>query len=342
MSIEKLIGLSADKIKNKLEDAKKLLQEAKGLSENSKITNIKQKIQKIDEYVRQFEPWISNMLKIKGGLVSVINSNIEQLKKFKAKKFNNNFISKLNEKLNSNIFNNLSKNMKLADLKKIEEDSVNLLRLVKLQEKYENDDKLSPSLQKKLVKEFENILDKETIPSDSEITELENKLEKIIEEDPTTPFTTTFSNLKNGIKEYRESIENLVPQSVKEKFNEFKSLQSWMDRASGFIEAGYNSALQKDDLNGLKTETSKIENLKKLIQPLYFYLKHSGNLISDRYEKEQVFGTAIKKARGVLTDIASINLNQEIGNDELMNKKAKDIAEKLDEAFTDIKSHFKR
>lgn len=116
--------------------------------------------------------------------------------------------------------------MKLADLKKIEEDSVNLLRLVKLQEKYENDDKLSPSLQKKLVKEFENILDKETIPSDSEITELENKLEKIIEEDPTTPFTTTFSNLKNGIKEYRESIENLVPQSVKEKFNEFKSLQS--------------------------------------------------------------------------------------------------------------------
>lgn len=56
MSIEKLIGLSADKIKNKLEDAKKLLQEAKGLSENSKITNIKQKIQKIDEYVRQFEP----------------------------------------------------------------------------------------------------------------------------------------------------------------------------------------------------------------------------------------------------------------------------------------------
>nr|CAF32691.1 variable membrane protein precursor [Metamycoplasma hominis] len=152
MSIEKLIGLSAGEIKNKLEDAKKLLQEAKGLSENSKITNIKQKIQKIDEYVRQFEPWISNMLKIKGGLVSVINSNIEQLKKFKAKKFNNNFISKLNEKLNSNIFNNLSKNMKLADLKKIEEDSVNLLRLVKLQEKYENDDKLSPSLQKKTCK----------------------------------------------------------------------------------------------------------------------------------------------------------------------------------------------
>ena len=181
MSIEKLIGLSAGEIKNKLEDAKKLLQEAKGLPENSKITNINQKIQKIDEYVRQFGPWISNMLKIKGGLVSVINSNIEQLKKFKAKKFNNNFISKLNEKLNSNIFNNLSKNMKLADLKKIEEDSKNLLRLVKLQEKYENDDKLSPSLQKKLVKEFENILDKETIPSDSEITELENKLEKIIE-----------------------------------------------------------------------------------------------------------------------------------------------------------------
>ncbi len=56
MSIEKLIGLSAGEIKNKLEDAKKLLQEAKGLPENSKITNINQKIQKIDEYVRQFGP----------------------------------------------------------------------------------------------------------------------------------------------------------------------------------------------------------------------------------------------------------------------------------------------
>lgn len=165
------------------------------------------------------------MLKIKGGLVSVINSNIEQLKKFKAKKFNNNFISKLNEKLNSNIFNNLSKNMKLADLKKIEEDSVNLLRLVKLQEKYENDDKLSPSLQKKLVKEFEKILDKETIPSDSEITELENKLKKMIEEDPTTEFTTAFSNLQKETKDTKKLIEDLVPQSAKE-LEGFKNLQS--------------------------------------------------------------------------------------------------------------------
>jgi hypothetical protein len=165
------------------------------------------------------------MLKIKGGLVSVINSNIEQLKKFKAKKFNNNFISKLNEKLNSNIFNNLSRNTKLADLKKAEEDSVNLLRLVKLQEKYENDDKLSPSLQKKLVKEFENILDKETIPSDSEITELENKLEKIIKEDSTTPFTTAFSNLQKETKNTKKLIEGLVPQSAKE-LDGFKNLQS--------------------------------------------------------------------------------------------------------------------
>ncbi len=114
-----------------------------------------------------------------------------------------------------------------------------------------------------------------------------------------------------------------------------------MDIASGFIEAGYNSALQKDDLNGLKTETSKIENLKKLIQPLYFYLKHSGNLISDRYEKEQVFGTAIKKARGVLTDIASINLNNDIGNDKLMNEKAKEIENELATAQSLTESHFK-
>lgn len=165
------------------------------------------------------------MLRIRKGLVTVINSNIDQLKEFKAKKFNKDFISKLNEKLNSNIFNNLSINMKLADLKKIEEDSKNLLRLVKLQEKYENDNKLSSTLQKKLVKEFENILDKETIPSDSEITELEDKLKKMIEEDPTTEFTTAFSNLKNETKNTKESIENLVPESVKE-LDGFKNLQS--------------------------------------------------------------------------------------------------------------------
>ena len=341
MSIEKLIGLSADKIKNKLEDAKKLLQEAKGLSENSKITNIKQKIQKIDEYVRQFEPWISNMLKIKGGLVSVINSNIEQLKKFKAKKFNNNFISKLNEKLNSNIFNNLSRNMKLADLKKIEEDSVNLLRLVKLQEKYENDDKLSPSLQKKLVKEFEKILDKETIPSDSEITELENKLEKIIEEDPTTPFTREFSNLKNETKDKKEFIENQVPQSAKE-LAEFKNLQSWINNALRIIEEGYNLALQNNDLDGLKTEKIKIENLNKLIKLLYFYLKNSDEFVFGDYDKEQVFTKAIKEAREALNDMASINLNQEIGNDELMNEKTREIENKLSTALSMMRDHFKK
>ncbi|QKX40636.1 hypothetical protein HU160_02105 [Metamycoplasma hominis] len=342
MSIEGLDGLSADEIKNKLEDAKKLLQEAKGLSENSKITNIKQKIQKIDEFVGKLESWISNMLKIKGGLVSVINSNIEQLKKFKAKKFNNNFISKLNEKLNSNIFNNLSRNMKLADLKKIEEDSVNLLRLVKLQEKYENDDKLSPSLQKKLVKEFEKILDKETIPSDSEITELENKLEKIIEEDPTTPFTTAFSNLQKETKNTKELIENLVPQSVKEELDGFKKLQSCINDALKMIGDGYNSALQKEDLDALKVETSKINNLNELIKLFYTYWEQFKYLISDKHDQREVFKRGIKDADEAINALGQINLNQDLGNDKLMKEKIKDIEEKLATAQSLTKDHFKR
>ncbi|WP_044329579.1 hypothetical protein, partial [Metamycoplasma hominis] len=341
MSIKGSGGLSADEIKNKLEDARKLLQEAKGLSENSKITNIKQKILKIDEFVGKLEPWISNMLKIKGSLVSVINSNIDKLKKFKAKKFNKNFISKLNEKLNSNIFNNLSRNMKLADLKKAEEDSVNLLRLVKLQEKYENDDNLSSSLQEKLVKEFENILDKETIPSDSEITELENKLEKIIEEDPTTPFTREFSYFKNETKDKKEFIENLVPQSAKE-LAEFKNLQSWINNALSVIEEWYNLALKNNDLDGLKTEKIRIENLNKLIKLLYFYLKGSGKLVSSHHDKEEVFRKAIKEAREALNDMASINLNQDLGNDKLMKEKIEDIENKLSTARSLTESHFKR
>ncbi|MEX1818268.1 hypothetical protein VZ236_02765 [Metamycoplasma hominis] len=341
MSIEGLDGLSADEIKNKLEDAKKLLQEAKGLSENSKITNIKQKIQKIDEYVRQFDPWISNMLKIKGGLVSVINSNIEQLKKFKAKKFNNNFISKLNEKLNSNIFNNLSKNMKLADLKKIEEDSKNLLRLVKLQEKYENDNKLSSTLQKKLVKEFENILDKETIPSDSEITELENKLKKMIEEDPTTEFTTAFSNLQKETKDTKKLIEDLVPQSAKE-LEGFKNLQLWMNNALGIIEAGYNSALQEENLEALKVETSKINNLNKLIRLFYWYWKQFKKLSSSgKYTEEQVFRRGIKDAKDAINALAPIDLNKGIGDDKLMNEKAKEIENELSNALSITEDTFK-
>lgn len=282
------------------------------------------------------------MLKIKGGLVSVINSNIEQLKKFKAKKFNNNFISKLNEKLNSNIFNNLSRNMKLADLKKIEEDSVNLLRLVKLQEKYENDDKLSPSLQKKLVKEFEKILDKETIPSDSEITELENKLEKIIEEDPTTPFTTAFSNLQKETKNTKELIENLVPQSVKEELDGFKKLQSCINDALKMIEDGYNSALQKEDLDALKVETSKINNLNELIKLFYTYWKQFKYLISDKHDQREFFKRGIKDADEAINALGQINLNQDLGNDKLMKEKIKDIEEKLATAQSLTKDHFKR
>lgn len=281
------------------------------------------------------------MLRIRKGLVTVIKSNIDQLKEFKAKKFNKDFISKLNEKLNSNIFNNLSINMKLADLKKIEEDSKNLLRLVKLQEKYENDNKLSSTLQKKLVKEFENILDKETIPSDSEITELEDKLKKMIEEDPTTEFTTAFSNLQKETKNTKELIENLVPQSVKEELAGFKNLQCKMNQALKMIEDGYNSALQEENLDALKVETSKINNLNKLIKLFYGYWKQFNHFISDNHTQEEVFRRGIKDANKAIETFLSINLNQEIGNDKLMNEKAKEIENELATAQSLTESHFK-
>ena len=42
-----------------------------------------------------------------------------------------------------------------------------------------------------------------------------------------------------------------------------------MNNALGIIEAGYNSALQEENLEALKVETSKINNLNKLIRLFY-------------------------------------------------------------------------
>lgn len=165
---------------------------------------------------------------------------------------------------------------------------------------------------------------------------MENKLKKIVEEDP----TTEFSNLQNETKNTKELIENLVPESVK-KLEGFKNLQSWMNNALGIIKAGYNSALQKDDLDALKVETSKINNLNKLIKLFYGYWKQFNRLISDNHTEEEVFKRGIKDAKDAINSLTSINLNKDIGDDKLMNEKFKEIRDKLAEAQSLTEDHFK-
>ena len=266
-----------------------------------------------------------------------IKFRIENLKQIKANEFYSVFLDKFKKVLEKPIFNNPSWTKKLSDLKKADEDSDNLWKLCQLFSQYKNDTNLSPALQKKLAKEFEKILDKETIPSDSKITELENKLKTIVEEDP----TTKFSNLQNETKNTKELIENLVPQSVKEELVGFKNLQSKMNQALKMIEDGYNSALQEENLDALKVETSKINNLNKLIKLFYGYWKQFNRFISDNHTQEEVFRRGIKDANKAIETFLSINLNNDIGNDKLMNEKAKEIENELAMAQSLTESHFK-
>lgn len=267
-----------------------------------------------------------------------IKFRIENLKQIKANEFYSVFLDKFKKVLEKPIFNNPSWTKKLSDLKKADEDSNNLWELCQLFSQYKNDTNLSSALQKKLAKEFEKILDKETIPSHSEITELENKLKKIVEEDP----TTEFSNLQNETKNTKELIENLVPQSVKEELAGFKNLQSQINNALGIIEAGYNSALLEENLDALKVETSKIKNLNKLIKLFYTYWKQFNRLIFGNHTQEEVFRRGIKDANKAIETFLSINLNNDIGNDKLMNEKAKEIENELATAQSLTESHFKR
>ncbi|WP_158532124.1 hypothetical protein [Metamycoplasma hominis] len=328
--------LNADEIKNKLEKARKLSQEARDLSENSKITDINQKIQKIDEFVGKLESWIKVMEEEKKPIAHRIKFRIENLKQIKANEFYSVFLDKFKRVLEKPIFNNPSWTKKLSDLKKADEDSDNLWKLCQLFSQYKNDTNLSPALQKKLAKEFEKILAKETIPSDSEITELENKLKKIVEEDP----TTEFSNLQNETKDTKKLIENLVPESAKE-LDGFKKLQSWINNALKLIEEGYNSALQKEDLDALKVETSKINNLNELIKLFYTYWKQFNYLISDKHDQREVFKRGIKDADEAINALGQINLNQDLGNDKLMKEKIKEIENELATAQSLTESHFK-
>lgn len=114
-----------------------------------------------------------------------------------------------------------------------------------------------------------------------------------------------------------------------------------MNNALGIIKAGYNSALQKDDLDALKVETSKINNLNKLIKLFYGYWKQFNRLISDNHTEEEVFKRGIKDAKDAINSLTSINLNKDIGDDKLMNEKFKEIRDKLAEAQSLTEDHFK-
>lgn len=114
-----------------------------------------------------------------------------------------------------------------------------------------------------------------------------------------------------------------------------------MNNALEIIEAGYNSALKGESLEALKAETSKIKNLNELIKLFYGYWKQFNHLISDNHTKEEVFKRGIKDAKEAINALVSINLNQEIGNDELMNEKTEEIRNKLATAQSLTESHFK-
>lgn len=318
-----------EKVRNTLDEAYWLLQEAKKLPENSKIANINQKIQKIDEFVGKIELWIRVMKDKKEDIVNHIKLRIKNLKQIKSNKIYSVFLEKLKNVLEKPIFNNLSWTTILSTLEKACEDSDNLWKLCQLYSEYKDDTNLSSALQEKLAKEFKNILYEEVIPTDYQITELEKKLKKIVEEDLKMQFCSQQKEAKQKNKEIKE----VLPSLVKELY-EFKKVCLWMDGALRMIEEEYNLALQYNDLNNLKTETRKIKNLNKLINSFFSYIVRSYRLISGPYIPEVVLERAIKKASQALNDMASINLDQEIGNDKLMNKRVNDINDEFNKAFT--------
>lgn len=83
-------------------------------------------------------------------------------------------------------------------------------------------------------------------------------------------------------------------------------------------------------MDALKVETSKIKNLNELIKLFYNYWKQFNKLSSSgRYTKEQVFRKGIKDADIAIKALASINLNQEIGDEAIMKEKTHEIENEL-------------
>ncbi|WP_303922707.1 hypothetical protein [Ureaplasma parvum] len=172
-------NLKSDEMKNKLEEAEKLSEEAKKPSKNLKIANINQKIQKIDEFVGKLESWIEVMKKEKTDIAYAIASRTKGMNLIETDSIYSVFFSNLRKILEKTIFKNPYSIEKIIDLNKTKKDVDILWNICLLYNKYEGNVNLPLILQAKIAEEFAKILDKETIPSDYEMTQFQNKLEEI-------------------------------------------------------------------------------------------------------------------------------------------------------------------
>ncbi|MGC7160305.1 hypothetical protein ACP0BV_02825 [Metamycoplasma hominis] len=323
-------NITLDTIKKDLEDARRLLQEANKLNDDSKIANINKKIDEIKELNKKTNLWeraIEYEFEDLAWKIGNREKSIDwYLKEFKSKENNREFVTKLREKVEK--IKKLSKENKIPNLKKAAEYLENLAIIPLLLFQYNFYYELPATLQEKLIKEFENILDKETIPSDSEITELENKsIELMIAQDPKIAFTILQKQSKDLSFELRNFIEL--------HDNGYNNFRTWMRNSLKTIEDKYNLALEKNDLDALKKEIIKMENFYKLIKTFHLYLCEIGFIESMMYyddKKEEVSKQAFECAKNALNDLAS----QDISNKELISKKVTDIKNEFYKAYINV------
>ncbi|MCZ2781472.1 hypothetical protein [Metamycoplasma hominis] len=329
-------NITLDTIKKDLEDARRLLQEANKLNDDSKIANINKKIDEIKELNKKTNLWKRAIEYEYDDLMHKINGHEDSidryLKIFESNENNREFVTKLKTKVEK--IKELYKKSKSQNRKKVAEYLKNLLILSRLLFQYNYYCKiyyreLPATLQEKLIKEFEKILDKDGFTSDSEIAELENKsIELMIAEDPKIAFTI----LQKQTKDLRELVQIYVKESPDSESNNF---HTWMNNSLKTIEDKYNSALEKKDENALKIEIIKMENFYKLIKTFASYLSEITSIrwmMNDDNKKEEVSKKAIECAKNALNDLAS----QDISNKELISKKVTDIKNEFYKAYINV------
>ncbi|WP_044329578.1 hypothetical protein [Metamycoplasma hominis] len=322
-------NITLDIIKKELKDARRLLQEAKELNDDSKIANINKKIDEIKELNKKTGSAEIAIEYAFEDLTYKIKNNKEEIdyysKELESKENNREFITKLRKKVEK--IKELSKESKIPKQKKVAEYLKNLAMLTTLLHRYNEYYELPATLQEKLIKEFEKILDKDDFPSDSEITKLENKsIELMIAEDPKIAFTI-LQKQTNNLKEF---LQNNVQVSPHSEYNKF---QTWMNNSLKTIEDEYDSLGNKDqDL--LKIEIIKMKNLYKLIKTFHSYLLEINVIKSMMNDdnKEEVSKEAIECAKKALNDLAS----QDISNKELISKKVTDIKNEFYKAYINV------